>query len=81
MASAVRSVFYHPGQPLALHTDASNTAIGPALSQRHANDDWPPLGFFSQKLSPTQQRYSMYDRELLIHSPSVLYFSYAHRYL
>ncbi|CAB0038422.1 unnamed protein product [Trichogramma brassicae] len=65
MASAVRSAFYHPGQPLALHTDASNTAIGAALSQRHADDDWTPLGFFSQKLSPTQQRYSTYDRELL----------------
>ncbi|CAB0042248.1 unnamed protein product [Trichogramma brassicae] len=45
MASAVRSAFYHPGQPLALHTDASNTAIGAALSQRHADDDWTPLGF------------------------------------
>ncbi|CAB0035212.1 unnamed protein product, partial [Trichogramma brassicae] len=31
MASAVRSAFYHPGQPLALHTDASNTAIGAAF--------------------------------------------------
>ncbi|CAB0041129.1 unnamed protein product [Trichogramma brassicae] len=52
MASAVRSAFYHPGQPLALHTDASNTAIGAALSQRYADNDWTPLGLFSQKLSP-----------------------------
>ncbi|CAB0043100.1 unnamed protein product [Trichogramma brassicae] len=49
MASAVRSAFYHPGQPLALHTDASNTAIGAALSQRHADDDWTPLGFSSRR--------------------------------
>ncbi|CAB0035887.1 unnamed protein product [Trichogramma brassicae] len=74
MASAVRSAFYHPGQPLALHTDASNTAIGAALSQRHADDDWTPLGFFSQKLSPTQQRYSTYDRELLAIFEAIKYF-------
>ncbi|CAB0032547.1 unnamed protein product [Trichogramma brassicae] len=74
MVSAVRSAFYHPGQPLALHTDASNTAIGAALSQRHADDDWTPLGFFSQKLSPTQQRYSTYDRELLAIFEAIKYF-------
>ncbi|CAB0032626.1 unnamed protein product [Trichogramma brassicae] len=62
------------GQPLALHTDASNTAIGAALSQRHADDDWTPLGFFSQKLSPTQQRYSTYDRELLAIFEAIKYF-------
>ncbi|CAB0032635.1 unnamed protein product [Trichogramma brassicae] len=52
MASAVRSAFYHPGQPLALHTDASNTAIGAALSQRHADDDdWTPLGFLAEVIT------------------------------
>ncbi|CAB0034011.1 unnamed protein product [Trichogramma brassicae] len=74
---AVRSAFYHPGQPLALHTDASNTAIGAALSQRHATTTtgrrWV---FFSQKLSPpTQQRYSTYDRELLAIFEAIKYFS------
>jgi cleavage and polyadenylation specificity factor subunit 1 len=26
---------------------------------------WQPLGFFSKKLNPAQQRYSAYNRELL----------------
>ncbi|CAB0032310.1 unnamed protein product [Trichogramma brassicae] len=46
----------------------------PALSQRHADDDWTPLVFFSQKLSPTQQRYSTYDRELLAIFEAIKYF-------
>ncbi|CAB0028292.1 unnamed protein product [Trichogramma brassicae] len=43
-------------------------------SARHADDDWTPLGFFSQKLSPTQQRYSTYDRELLAIFEAIKYF-------
>jgi cleavage and polyadenylation specificity factor subunit 1 len=47
-------------------TDASSTHVGAALQQRDGPAaPWQPLGFFSQKLSPTQQRYSAYDRELL----------------
>ncbi len=46
--------------------DASSTHVGAALQQRDGPAGaWQPLGFFSQKLSPTQQRYSAYDRELL----------------
>ncbi|CAB0044437.1 unnamed protein product [Trichogramma brassicae] len=75
MASAVRSAFYHPGQPLALHTDASNTAIGAALSQRPRRRRLDAAGFLlSQKLSPTQQRYSTYDRELLAIFEAIKYF-------
>ncbi|GBP78798.1 Transposon Tf2-9 polyprotein [Eumeta japonica] len=45
-------------------TDASNTAVG-AVLQQFVNDSWQPLGFYSSKLSDTQQKYSAYDRELL----------------
>jgi len=56
----------HPdtSAPLALVTDASTTAMGAVLQQR-VNDVWQPLAFFSRKLSPAQQKYSAYDRELL----------------
>jgi cleavage and polyadenylation specificity factor subunit 1 len=56
----------HPdtSAPLALVTDASTTAMG-AVLQQLVNEVWQPLAFFSRKLSPTQQKYSAYDRELL----------------
>jgi RNase H-like domain found in reverse transcriptase/Integrase zinc binding domain len=51
---------------LALMVNASTNHVGAALQQRAGPAAaWQPLGFFSQKLSPTQQRYSAYDRELL----------------
>jgi len=50
--------------PLILTTDASNIAVGAALSQ--IRDGRPePLEFFSHKLSGAQTRYSTFDRELL----------------
>lgn len=49
---------------LAIVTDASDTAIGAALQQMKFGN-WQPLAFFSKKLSPSQQKYSPYDRELL----------------
>lgn len=45
-------------------TDCSNTCAGAVLQQREGNT-WKPLGFFSNKLSEAQQRYSTFDRELL----------------
>lgn len=49
---------------MALVTDASDTAIGAVLQQLKGNS-WQPLSFFSRKLSPSQSKYSPYDRELL----------------
>lgn len=65
----------HPdcGAKLALVTDASDIAIG-AVLQQLKDQTWEPLGFFSRKLSPTQQKYSPYDRELLAIYESIKYF-------
>ncbi|KAL7291652.1 hypothetical protein TKK_0014690 [Trichogramma kaykai] len=52
---AVRSAFLFPDQPLSLHTDASNTAIGAVLNQQRDENSHVPLRFFSRKLSPTEQ--------------------------
>ena len=54
-------------------TDASTTAMGAVLQQR-VQDIWQPLAFFSRKLSPAQQKYSTYDRELLAIYEAVRYF-------
>ena len=65
----------HPDSaaPLALVTDASTTAMGAVLQQR-VQDVWQPLAFFSRKLSPAQQKYSAYDRELLAIYEAVRHF-------
>ena len=53
-----------PAAVLSLATDTSDTHISGVLQQRSGRD-WRPLGFFSRKLSPTESRYSTFDRELL----------------
>lgn len=58
---------------LGLVTDASDLAIGGVLQQLQ-DGHWQPLAFFSRKLSPTQQKYSPYDRELLAIYESIKYF-------
>ena len=56
-----------------LVTDSSNYAVGAALHQMI--DGQPvPIGFFSKKLSQTQQKYSTFDRELLAAYLAVLHF-------
>ena len=62
-----------PSAPLALFTDASDTAIGAALQQRVC-DAWQPLAFYSHNLSPAQQKYSPYNQELLAVYEAIKYF-------
>jgi cleavage and polyadenylation specificity factor subunit 1 len=62
-----------PSAMLALFTDTSDTAIRAALQQRVC-DAWQPLAFYSHKLSPAQQIYSPYDRELLAVYEAIKYF-------
>jgi hypothetical protein len=52
-----------PHAEVNLVVDASDTHIGAVLQQRTAAG-WKPLSFFSRKLSPTEARYSAFDREL-----------------
>jgi RNase H-like domain found in reverse transcriptase len=63
-----------PAADLALIMDASGSHVGAVLQRRKGQDSWRPLGFFSQKLSPTESRYSAFDRELLAVYSSILHF-------
>ena len=65
----------HPEQnaKLALFTDASDTSVGAVLQQK-TGEGWEPLGFFSKKLSPTEAKYSAFDRELLAIYVAIKYF-------
>ncbi|THH08105.1 hypothetical protein EW145_g2929 [Phellinidium pouzarii] len=52
-------------KPFILETDASQKATGAVLHQYDANGNLKPCGYVSQALDSTQQRYEIYDRELL----------------
>ena len=75
LANAV--MLHHPDHkaPTKLSVDASNSAIGAELSQQFQGV-WKPIAFFSRKLSPTQSRYSTFDRELLAMHSAVKHFRY-----
>jgi cleavage and polyadenylation specificity factor subunit 1 len=45
-----------------------------AVLQQRVNSAWQPLAFFSKKLNSAQQKYSVYNRELLPVYESVKYF-------
>lgn len=72
---AQATLLAHPvhSADLRLTTDASSSAVGAVLEQS-VNDSWQPLGFFSRKLSPAQQKYSTYDRELTAIYEAIKYF-------
>jgi RNase H-like domain found in reverse transcriptase/Reverse transcriptase (RNA-dependent DNA polymerase) len=63
-----------PAADLVLVTDAFGSHVGAVLQQRCAGQAWRPLGFFSQKQSPAESRYSAFDRELLAVYSSILHF-------
>jgi hypothetical protein len=64
-----------PGAVLSLVEDASDTHVGGVLQQLQGCS-WQPLAFFSKKLSPTQVRYSTFDRELLAVFSAVRHFRF-----
>ena len=47
-------------KPFELYTDASGYALGGVLEQAGL-----PIGFLSQAMTPVQQKYSIYDQEML----------------
>ena len=65
-----------PHAELSLATDTSDTHIGGVLQQREVKG-WQPLGFFSKKLSTTESKYSVFDRELLAAFTAIRHFRYA----
>ena len=52
-------------RPFQIETDASKYATGAVLTRLDANGDRHPISFISKTLSPAEQNYEIYDRELL----------------
>jgi hypothetical protein len=48
-----------------VETDASNLVIAGMLSQYDNNDILPSVAYFSQKYSPAEINYKIYDKEPL----------------
>ena len=65
-ALAKTTLLVHPKSdaPINVMTDASDVAIE-AVLQQYLDGKWCPLSYFSCKLSPTEQRSSTFDQELL----------------
>lgn len=75
IASAALLHYPDPGKRMGLMVDASNTSAG-AVLQQFDNGQWYPLGFFSQKFSEAQTKYSTFGRELTAMKLAVQYFRY-----
>ena len=63
---AQATLLVHPKSdaPLSIATDASDVAVG-AVLQQFVDHTWQPLAYFSISLTPTERKYSVFDRELL----------------
>ncbi|HEX3418956.1 MAG TPA: RNase H-like domain-containing protein, partial [Stellaceae bacterium] len=54
-----------PAKQYHLETDASKRALGAVLRQHGPDGQLHPVAYLSHTLSPTEQNYQVYDRELL----------------
>ena len=75
LANATMLSYPRLDAPLALTSDASDTAVGAVLVQL-VGSVWQPLAFFSRQLRPPERKYSAFDRELLALYLAVRHFRY-----
>jgi len=53
-------------EPFHIKADSSDFASGAVLSQQLPGEDkWHPVAFYSKSLSPVEQNYKIYDKEML----------------
>ena len=74
LANATTLHHPNPQYPLALFVDASDKAIGSSLEMQTPDGLWRPLNFFSKHLTSTQQKYSVFKKELLAAHQSLRHF-------
>ena len=64
LANAAMLAHPVPSAPIAVTSDASDSAVG-AVYEQLVGGVWQPLAFFSRQLRPPERKYSTFDRELL----------------
>lgn len=74
-ASRVLLNHFNSDANLTLTVDASNVAVGGVLHQTYKGKT-EPLAFFSKKLTPSESKYSSFDRELLAIYLNIKHFKY-----
>lgn len=52
-------------KPFILQTDASNQGVGAVLTQIDDNSEEHPIAYYSRKLHPREERYSVVEKECL----------------
>jgi len=55
---------YQSELPTRVKTDASDFALKACLLQKH-NKVWHPVAYYSQKMTPPELNYNIYNKELL----------------
>jgi len=75
LSSAPVLAYFDSSKETHLFVDASQTCIGAALTQKHA-DDYLPVAYFSKRLSSAQLNYSTREKECLGLISALLYFQY-----
>ena len=73
LANATLLVHPDHSAPLNITCDASDFTVGGAL-QQYIDNVWQPLSFFSNKLTPAETRYSVFDHELLAEYATIRHF-------
>lgn len=47
------------------YRDASDTGLGAVLLQENVDGEWVPIQWASKKLTPTERRYGILEKEML----------------
>ena len=56
--------FFDPKLPIKVSTDASKSALGAVLLQKHGSEFFP-VAYAARAMTPAEQRYAMIEKELL----------------
>lgn len=56
---------FQPELETQVETDASDGVIAGVMSQKHPDDQWRPVGYFSKTMAPAELNYPIHDKEML----------------